>query len=137
MLSLCAGQQAMVACYPGKMTGYLRHVDNPNQDGRCITCIYYLNKDWNVQRDGGLLRIYPEGMDQMADVEPKFDRIIFFWSDRRNPHEVLPAHRERYAITVWYYEAEERARALQRYKGQDNRAGDQNPTVPLQGPSSS
>lgn len=39
----------MVACYPGNDTKYLRHIDNPNADGRCMTCIYYINKDWNVE----------------------------------------------------------------------------------------
>jgi len=94
--------KAHVACYPGNGTRYVKHVDNPNGDGRVITSIYYLNKDWNTKRDGGLLRMFPVGMDEVANIEPLFDRALFFWSDRRNPHEVLPAFRDRFAITVWY-----------------------------------
>uniref|UniRef100_A0A8C3LCZ3 hypoxia-inducible factor-proline dioxygenase n=1 Tax=Chrysolophus pictus TaxID=9089 RepID=A0A8C3LCZ3_CHRPC len=105
----------MVACYPGNGTGYVRHVDNPNGDGRCVTCIYYLNKDWDAKVSGGILRIFPEGKAQFADIEPKFDRLLFFWSDRRNPHEVQPAFATRYAITVWYFDADERARAKVKY----------------------
>ncbi|KAF1375934.1 hypothetical protein PFLUV_G00225350 [Perca fluviatilis] len=107
--------KAMVACYPGKGTGYVRHVDNPNGDGRCVTCIYYLNRDWTAKEHGGLLRIFPEGKAQFADIEPKFDRLLLFWSDRRNPHEVQPAFATRYAITVWYFDADERARAKEKY----------------------
>uniref|UniRef100_A0A9L0TH21 hypoxia-inducible factor-proline dioxygenase n=1 Tax=Equus caballus TaxID=9796 RepID=A0A9L0TH21_HORSE len=108
-------KNAMVACYPGNGTGYVRHVDNPNGDGRCVTCIYYLNKDWDAKVSGGILRIFPEGKAQFADIEPKFDRLLFFWSDRRNPHEVQPAYATRYAITVWYFDADERARAKVKY----------------------
>lgn len=109
--------KAMVACYPGSGSHYVKHVDNPNRDGRCITAIYYLNKDWNVKEHGGLLRIFPEGWsDKVADIEPLFDRILFFWSDRRNPHEVQPAHQTRYAITLWYFDAIEREEACRRHK---------------------
>lgn len=109
--------KAMVACYPGNGTQYLRHVDNPNDDGRCITCIYYLNKNWEAKKYGGLLRIYPEGQDRVASIEPVFDRLLFFWSDRRNPHEVMKAFKTRYAITVWYYDADQREKAIKGYKG--------------------
>ncbi|KTF80310.1 hypothetical protein cypCar_00022596 [Cyprinus carpio] len=144
----------MVACYPGNGTGYVRHVDNPNGDGRCITCIYYLNKNWDAKVHGGLLQIIPEGRNVVANIEPLFDRLLIFWSDRRNPHEVKPAfatrmrvmvyqppsqlggevgrrkyvlpaykwpplqfvHSCRYAITVWYFDAKERAEAKEKYR---------------------
>ncbi|XP_031634044.1 egl nine homolog 3 [Contarinia nasturtii] len=108
--------KAMVACYPPTGSHYILHVDNPNRDGRVITAIYYLNLHWDALRSGGSLRIFPEHGMGVADIEPKFDRIIFFWSDRRNPHEVQPSHRTRYAITVWYFDADEREMALSQYK---------------------
>ncbi|XP_027851534.1 prolyl hydroxylase EGLN3 isoform X1 [Aphis gossypii] len=109
--------KAMVACYPGHGSHYVKHVDNPNKDGRCITAIYYLNKDWDIKENGGLLRIFPEGWsDQVADIEPLFDRILFFWSDRRNPHEVQPAFKTRYAITLWYFDGNEKEEAGRRFQ---------------------
>ncbi|XP_026496822.1 egl nine homolog 1 [Vanessa tameamea] len=108
--------KAMVACYPGSGSHYVKHVDNPNKDGRCITAIYYLNLDWDVKRYGGLLRVFPEGTNQVADIAPIFDRMLFFWSDRRNPHEVQPAYATRYAITLWYFDAQEREEAVRKYK---------------------
>ncbi|XP_035390077.1 egl nine homolog 1 [Electrophorus electricus] len=108
--------KAMVACYPGNGARYVRHVDNPNGDGRCITCIYYLNKDWDVKVHGGMLQLYPEGRNVVANIEPLFDRLLIFWSDRRNPHEVKPAYARRYAITVWYFDAKERAEAKEKYR---------------------
>lgn len=108
--------KAMVACYPGNGAGYVRHVDNPNCDGRRITCIYYLNKNWDVTKHGGMLQIFPEGKNVVANIEPLFDRLLIFWSDRRNPHEVKPAFATRYAITVWYFDAKERAEAKEKYK---------------------
>ncbi|RWS06784.1 hypothetical protein B4U79_03268 [Dinothrombium tinctorium] len=95
--------KAMVSCYPGNGTHYKRHIDNPNNDGRRLTCIYYLNKDWDGETMGGTLRIFPAAHKNLvANIEPIFDRLVLFWSDRRNPHEVLPAYKDRFAITVWY-----------------------------------
>ncbi|XP_053577735.1 prolyl hydroxylase EGLN2 [Bombina bombina] len=108
--------KAMVACYPGNGMGYVRHVDNPNQDGRCLTCIYYLNQNWDTKVHGGLLQIFPEARSVVANIEPLFDRLLIFWSDRRNPHEVKPAYTTRYAITVWYFDAKERAEAKDKYR---------------------
>ncbi|XP_073776453.1 egl nine homolog 1 isoform X4 [Danio rerio] len=48
-----------------------------------------------TKEHGGMLRIFPEGKAQFADIEPKFDRLLLFWSDRRNPHEVQPAYSTR------------------------------------------
>uniref|UniRef100_A0AAQ5YFC7 hypoxia-inducible factor-proline dioxygenase n=1 Tax=Amphiprion ocellaris TaxID=80972 RepID=A0AAQ5YFC7_AMPOC len=120
---------AMVACYPGNGAGYVRHVDNPNGDGRCITCIYYLNKNWDIETQGGLLQIYPEGKNVVANIEPLFDRLLIFWSDRRNPHEVKPAYATRYAITVWYFDAKERAEAKEKYRLATGQKGVQVPVT--------
>ncbi|XP_014869256.1 PREDICTED: egl nine homolog 2-like [Poecilia mexicana] len=121
--------KAMVACYPGNGAGYVRHVDNPNGDGRCLTCIYYLNKNWDVKTHGGLLQIYPEGKNVVANIEPLFDRLLIFWSDRRNPHEVKPSYATRYAITVWYFDAKERSEAKEKYKLASGQKGIQVPVT--------
>lgn len=105
--------KAMVACYPGNGTGYTRHVDNPDGDGRCLTVIFYLNQGWDEEK-GGKLRIYRE--NGHVDVEPVLNRLLMFWSDKRNPHEVLPAYCTRYAITIWYFDADERRRAKELHR---------------------
>ncbi|XP_032219454.2 prolyl hydroxylase EGLN3 isoform X2 [Nematostella vectensis] len=122
--------QAMLACYPGQGTGYKRHIDNPNKDGRCITTIYYLNPGWNSKTDGGTLKLmpeksfFPELNKSEVEVEPVLDRLLLFWSDKRNPHEVMPAHKTRYAITLWYFDTKERKKFFEEIKQQ----GKQKPT---------
>uniref|UniRef100_A0A8C7X4G5 Prolyl 4-hydroxylase alpha subunit Fe(2+) 2OG dioxygenase domain-containing protein n=1 Tax=Oryzias sinensis TaxID=183150 RepID=A0A8C7X4G5_9TELE len=95
---------------PKNVTFHKAH-SNENVDGDDEALI---RSRWNNQH-GGLLRIFPGGKTQFVDIEPKFDRLLLFWSDRRNPHEVQPAFATRYAITVWYFHADERARAKEKY----------------------
>lgn len=42
--------QPMIAVFPGGGTHYVKHVDNPAKDGRCITSIYYCNENWDVEK---------------------------------------------------------------------------------------
>lgn len=106
--------RAMIAIYPGNGTRYVKHVDNPVRDGRCITTIYYCNEDWDIAKHGGTLRLYPESSMIPMDIDPKADRLVLFWSDRRNPHEVMPVFRPRFAITIWYMDREERRKAIEK-----------------------
>eukprot|EP00976_Prorocentrum_cordatum_P066062 1178163-Prorocentrum_minimum.AAC.2 len=39
-----------------------------------------------------------------VDVGPAHGRVVVFWSDGRVPHEVRPARRRRYAVSLWYYD---------------------------------
>ena len=123
----------MLTCYPGGGSRYIGHIDNPNRNGRLLTAIYYLNLEW-TEADGGTLRIFPPALTRAASataaqpepepeleeeepaavVEPIGDRLLLFFSDTRCPHEVMPTHGQRYAITTWYSCAKERIAAVQR-----------------------
>lgn len=46
-------------------------------------------------QDGGCFRLFPETSDVPLDIEPRADRLLLLWSDRRNPHEVRPVYRDR------------------------------------------
>ncbi|KAL4238082.1 hypothetical protein ACF0H5_002794 [Mactra antiquata] len=75
---------------------------------------YFING--RTKEDGGLLRILPSESDDHVDIAPIENRLLFFWSDKRSPHEVQPAFKTRYAVTVWYMDQQERQLAKQRSK---------------------
>ena len=49
--------KAMCTVYPGAGARYIRHVDNPDKNGRLLTALLYLNVDWE-EGDGGELRVF-------------------------------------------------------------------------------
>lgn len=86
------------AIYP---TGaaYERHLDCfRDDDARAVSCVLYLNTGWTAD-DGGSLRIYTDRGPR--DVPPVGGTLVCFLSDRFE-HEVLPARRERVALTGWF-----------------------------------
>lgn len=127
----------MLAIYPANGSRFQKHVDNTARDGRRLTVLCYLNPTWN-EADGGELRVFatgdgsdtsvvPVGGGGNARTRPKFGadgrplkarnvpptagRLAMFFADSA-PHEVLPAHAMRHAVTVWYYDTDERKSAV-------------------------
>ncbi|KAG1668137.1 hypothetical protein FOA52_005129 [Chlamydomonas sp. UWO 241] len=114
---------AMLAIYPGAGSRFARHIDNSANDGRRLTCLCYLNKDWTPTL-GGCLRLFVEGKPPV-DVLPLGGRLAFFWS-KVVAHEVRPAYAPRHSFTLWYYDALEKAEAMaaQRVAGMAGGAGE-------------
>jgi len=98
---------AMFTVYPGDEADnarYIRHVDNEDGlNGRLLTCVYYMNDEWNAEDDGGELRIFEGDQTRVkADLSPIYNRLVVFFSDSSVPHEVRHARKDRYAVTIWY-----------------------------------
>ncbi len=85
---------------PGQF--YVRHSDvsAKSSDGtsRIFSFVIYLNPDWG-DADGGELRGY-EGEKTIFEIAPRLGTMIIFRSDIE--HEVLPARKNRYALTGWF-----------------------------------
>ena len=87
------------ACYPVGAF-YQKHLDSfRKSNSRLISCILYLNEDWEVAQ-GGQLRIYEADNECFIDVFPLSGSLVCMRSDTVW-HEVLPANRARYSITGW------------------------------------
>jgi Rps23 Pro-64 3,4-dihydroxylase Tpa1-like proline 4-hydroxylase len=55
--------EAMCTCYPGHGARYTRHCDNPNQNGRKLTALLYLNEGWATGHGGELRTCHPPPFD--------------------------------------------------------------------------
>lgn len=90
------------AIYPTG-AGYHKHLDQfIGKEERKITCILYLNDQWQ-STDGGELRVYldKQNHDHFFDVAPTGGKLVVFVASDF-VHEVLPAKRERIAMTGWF-----------------------------------
>ena len=108
-----------------KMGFYGRHFDRDPDDVSGSTCrrkislLLYLNDEtWDAKRDGGVLRAYlpaeektpkqssdSDGKGSVVssyeDIIPKGGTLVLFDSASVE-HEVLPTHRERWAVVGWF-----------------------------------
>jgi len=90
------------AIYPAG-AGYQKHLDQfIGKEERKITCILYLNDNWQAD-NGGELRVYLDKQDhsKFMNVLPTGGKLVVFVASDFI-HEVLPATRERIAITGWF-----------------------------------
>jgi SM-20-related protein len=82
---------------------YKKHLDRfRDDDRRTLTMIVYLNEPW-AESDGGQLRFWPDpsGEGEYIDFKPDGGTLVAFLSDQYW-HEVLPARRQRLALTGWF-----------------------------------
>lgn len=94
--------EAHFALYPQGAL-YRKHLDRfRDDDRRTLIAIVYLNEDWS-EADGGLLRFWPDpsGEGETIDIVPAGGTLVTFLSGLYW-HEVLPARRNRLALTGWY-----------------------------------
>ncbi|HSS70769.1 MAG TPA: 2OG-Fe(II) oxygenase [Casimicrobiaceae bacterium] len=81
-------------------TSYRRHRDSfRDDDARVLSCVLYLNDAWTAA-DGGTLRLYLAA-GETRDVLPVAGTLLCFFAPRYE-REVLPASRERLAVSGWF-----------------------------------
>lgn len=78
---------------------YKKHVDQfQSTKNRKISCVYYLNEQWQPSF-GGKLNLYSPQDELLSEVIPLGNRLICFNSEL--PHEVELTHCTRYSIAGW------------------------------------
>lgn len=78
---------------------YKKHVDQlHNTSERRISCVYYLNDQWN-DLYGGELKLYHTNGHALATIMPESNRFVCFKSEL--PHEVAVTSHPRYSIAAW------------------------------------
>lgn len=78
---------------------YKKHIDQfSNKQDRRISCVYYLNEDWQASF-GGQLTLYDKDDKVLTNILPSSNRLVCFSSDL--PHEVSKTSEMRLSIAGW------------------------------------
>lgn len=87
----------------GPDTFYQRHLDqHQGSDSRVVTCVLYLNEDWQPEHRGELRLFLPEaGGERALDIPPRAGLLACFLSNIFY-HEVLPTTAQRLSVTGWF-----------------------------------
>ena len=118
----------MLANYPGGVSRFARHIDNTTGDGRRLTMLIYLNLVGNESKVElcASLPLQARGMPKKTRILmlwmffPSVARVAMFYS-ADIPHEVMPTYGDRHVFTIWYYDSQERTKAVQESKRRKER----------------
>merc|ERR1711890_41468 len=71
---------------------------------KCVQAIYYPNKNWNTEVDGGMMEVSPSKSTHLVgEVYPIFDRVLIVWADTRTTKKLKTSFSDRLEINVWYF----------------------------------
>ena len=93
-------QTVKVQLNEGSGSCFPLHFDSDSAlDRRHVSCLLYLNRDYDAARDGGQLQLCPIPYDSVT-IEPRWDRLVLF-ATSAVLHRVLPAAQPRVCTTLW------------------------------------
>jgi len=97
-----SGQKNILSEITGRDLGM--QIGNPvpeaSNQTHSLTATIFLNKDWQVDADGGELRLSPSATT-LATIPPVFDRVVFYPNHLVCP-TLLPARRDSLSCSVVY-----------------------------------
>jgi len=94
------GQKNILSEITGRDLGMQIGNPVPENQTHSLTATIFLNKDWQVDSDGGELRLSPSATT-LATIPPVFDRVVFYPNHLVCP-TLLPARRESLSCSVVY-----------------------------------
>lgn len=90
-----------ISCNTRKSPGVDVHVDNVNDNGSLLTVVYYCNEKYSKSH-GGEERFFLYDLKSVVDVEPKFNRLVIYWSDFRVAHGTCKSFKDLVSLKAWY-----------------------------------